>query len=99
MTSPGTRAAAATFLVLPSRRTLARGEDMRRSSSSACWAWSSWVMEMTPLTTTITRIITPSSQSSPPLASSDRVAAASSTRIMGSFSWPRTRRRSPGGLG
>ena len=77
----------------------AMGAEARRSSSRACWAWSSWVMEMMPLTTTMTRIITPSSQSSPPLASRDRAAAASSTRIMGSFSWSRRRRaRLRGGL-
>ena len=36
ITSPGTRAEAATLCRLPSRRTLACGEDMRRSSSRAC---------------------------------------------------------------
>ena len=35
------------------------------------------------MTTTITRIITPSSQSSPPLAARDRAAAASSTWVWG----------------
>ena len=67
------------------------GADIRRSSSSARWAWSSCVMEMTPFTATMARIITPSSQSSPPLAARDIAAAASRTRIMGSFSCPSTR--------
>ena len=99
ITSPGTRAAAATFLRTPSRSTAAWGVDILRSSSRACWAWSSWVMEMMLFTTTITRMITLSSQSSPPLAARDRAAAARRTRIMGSFSWPNIRMRRAGGSG
>ena len=72
---------------------------MRWSSSRACWAWSSWVMEMMAFTATMTRIMAPSSQSSPPLAARDSPAAASSTKIIGSFSWPKTRTKRLGGLG
>ena len=99
ITSPGTRAAADIFFARPSRRTWACGEDIRLSSSKACWAWSSWVMEMTPLTRTIIRMIAPSNQSSPPLAARDRAAAPSSTRIIGSFNWPSTRASTEGFLG
>ena len=99
MTSPGTRAAAGTCRGVPSRRALAWGADIRRSSSRAWWAWSSWVMEMTAFTTTMTRIMAPSSQSSPPLAHRESPAAASSTRIMGSFSCPQMRASSEGRWG
>ena len=99
ITSPGTSWAAGIFVTFPPRRTAAWGEDNFRSSSRACWARSSWEMEMIPFTTTMTRMMTASSQSSPPLAARDTPAAPSSTRIMGSFSCPRIRPSSPSCLG
>ena len=57
------------------------------------------VMEMTAFTPTMTRMMTPSSQSSPPLAARDSPAAARSTRIMGSRSCPSSRASSPGPRG
>ena len=99
ITSPGTSWAAGIFVTFPPRRTAAWGEDNFRSSSRACWARSSWEMEMIPFTTTMTRMMTASSQSSPPLAARDTPAAPSSTRIIGSFSCPRIRPSSPSCLG
>ena len=69
---------------------------MSRRASKARWALSSWEREIQAFTRTMTRIITASSQSSPPLAQKDSPAAARRTRIMGSFSWPRNRRKGPG---
>ena len=56
-------------------------------------------MEMTAFTATMTRIMTLSSQSSPPLTPREMPAAASSTRIMGSRSCPiiRESMEGPGG--
>lgn len=50
-------------------------------------------------TTTMTRMMAASSQSSPRLAARDSPAAPSSTKIMGSFIWAITRESSPGRLG
>ena len=74
---------------------MARGADIFRRASRAFSALSSWEMEMQAFTTTMTRMMAASSQSSPPLAHRDRAAAASSTRIMGSFICPRKRSSSP----
>jgi hypothetical protein len=70
---------------------LARGADIFRRASSAFSALFSWEMEMQALTTTMSRMITESIQSSKPLAMSDSTAAASRTRIIGSLIWPRKR--------
>ena len=99
ITSPGTSWAAGILVTFPPRRAEAWGEESFRSSSRACWARSSWEMERMPFTTTMTRMMTASSQSSPPLAARDTPAAPSSTRIMGSRSCSNTRPRSPACLG
>ena len=95
MRSPGTSRALSTRTFLPSRTALAMGADIFRRASRAFWALSSWEMEMRALTTTMTRMMTASIQSSPPLAQRDRAAAESSTRIMGSFIWPKNRAKKP----
>ena len=99
ITSPGTSSAASTRTGAPPRRAVAWGEVIFRSSSRARWAWSSWEMEMMLFTTTMTRMMAASSQSSPRLAARDSPAAPSSTKIMGSFIWAITRESSPGRLG
>ena len=94
--SPGTRHSASTRQSFPSRTARAMGADMRRRAARARWALSSWEMEMQALTTTMSRMMAASSQSSPPLAHRLSPAAASSTSTMGSFSCPSSRRSSPG---
>ena len=79
----------------PSRRTLALGDESLRRASRAFRALSSCETEMTVLNTTMPRIMAASSQSRPPPAKNDRAAAASRTKIIGSFSWPRTWRSFP----
>ena len=93
--SPGTSAAVSRRISLPSRSTLASGADICRRASRAFSALSSCEMEMQALTATMTRMMAASSQSSPPVAHRDSPAAASSTKIMGSFICPKKRRSSP----
>ncbi|MPM65277.1 hypothetical protein SDC9_112172 [bioreactor metagenome] len=89
--SPGTSRAVSSRTSSPFRITLARGADILRRASSAFSALSSWEMEMQALTTTMSRMMRESIQSSPPLAARESTAAASSTRIMGSFICPSKR--------
>ena len=91
MTSPGTSLLVSTRTISPPRITFASGADIFCSASSALFALSSWVMEITVFTTTISRMISGSTQSSKPLDTNDSTAAISSTMIIGSFSCPRTR--------
>ena len=91
MMSPGTRKAVSSRTCSPPRTTLARGADIFCSASRAFSALSSWEMEMQAFTPTMTRMMTASTQSSPPEDARDRAAAASSTRIMGSRIWSRNR--------
>ncbi len=65
--------------------TFASGADIFCKASSAFSALSSWEMEMQAFTATMTRMMTASTQSSPPEDSRDSAAAANRTRIMGSF--------------
>ena len=91
MMSPGTSRSVSSRICSPPRTTLARGADIFCKASRAFSALSSWEMEMQAFTTTITRMMTASIQSSPPDDTRDSAAAASSTRIMGSRIWSKNR--------
>ena len=85
MMSPGTSLSVSSRTIWPSRSTFARGADIFCRASSAFSALFSWEMEIQALTMTITRMMTASIQSSPPVEMRDNTAAMSSTMIMGSF--------------
>ena len=83
--SPGTNSVLLTFLMVPSRRTLALGEAIFRKASIASSALASWKTPIIAFKITTNKIIKASVKPSIPSATTDIAAATNKTIIMKSL--------------